>query len=83
VGKQNRTPVMKTVPTFIIQSENRMKNCSPKKKGGDQRKEDHLFFSNPVRKAASASEARRLPLPASLLSLTEYSLTNTWNEIIA
>jgi hypothetical protein len=37
----------------------------------------HLFFSSPVRKAASASEARRLPLPASLLQ-TAYSLTKAY-----
>ena len=39
---------------------------------------DHLFFSTPMRNAASASEARRLPLPASFGSVTAYSLTNTW-----
>jgi hypothetical protein len=39
-----------------------------------QQWEEHLFFSSPVRKAASANEARRLPLPASLLH-TAYSLT--------
>jgi hypothetical protein len=38
---------------------------------------DYLFFSNPIRNAASANEARRLPLPASIASLTAYSLTNT------
>jgi hypothetical protein len=48
---------------------------SSKTKGKSER--DYLFFSNPIRNAASANEARRLPLPASLGSLTAYSLTNT------
>ena len=42
----------------------------------------HLFFSRPVRKAASANEARRLPLPASLLQ-TAYSLTKACVRIIS
>jgi hypothetical protein len=33
-----------------------------------------LFFSRPMRKAASPKEAKRLPVPA-LLSVTAYSLT--------
>jgi hypothetical protein len=38
-------------------------------------------LTNPVRKAASANEARRLPLPASLLQ-TAYSLTKACIGII-
>ena len=47
-----------------------------------QKRRDHLFFSSPVRKAASANEARRLPLPASPLQ-TAYSLTKACIWIIS
>ena len=41
----------------------------------------HLFFSSPVRKAASANEARRVPLPASVFQ-TAYSLTKACTNIM-
>lgn len=39
-----------------------------------------LFFSRPIRNAASASAAKRLPVPASF-PVTAYSLTKAWNVL--
>ena len=40
---------------------------------------EYLFFSNPIRNAASANAARRLPVPASF-PVTAYSLTNACEQ---
>lgn len=43
-------------------------------KVNSQKPKAHLFLSSPIRNPASASAARKLPSPASFLSLTAYSL---------
>lgn len=47
-----------------------------------KRKEErsNLFFSSPIRNPASASAAKKLPVPASF-PVTAYSLTKAWNVL--
>jgi len=58
-----------------------MVNVKKKKKNKNKKKKINLFFSRPIRNAASATAARRLPFPASFLH-TANSLTKAYIHYI-